>query len=347
MTKSTKYTLIILLSLILSLILGACGTPKSEQYAMDEYYSGVMPETDGAREAPTQNKDIVDSAVISSSVPGQQPDRIVIKTADMSLIVIAPDASMARIKQMAEGLGGYVVSSNLNQTVLTNGNNVPHATISVRIPAEKLDEAITKIRAESDQLPLVENVNSQDVTGEYVDLDSRLKNLQNTEEQLNSFLEDTTKTEDTLAVYNELTRVREQIELIQGQMKYYKDSAAMSLINVDLTANEAIQPPIKIGGWELKGTLKDAVQGLIDFLQGLIKFLITLIVEVLPILLILLVIFVLPVYLIIRAIIKRNQRRKVQNTPSYVPKPATVPATVTRIEPPSSSPPDSNPPPIP
>ena len=57
-------------------------------------------------------------------------------------------------------------------------------------------------------------------------------------------MEEATKTEDVLSVFNQLTQVREQIEVIKGQMQYYEQSAALSSISVELYANAAVQPVI-------------------------------------------------------------------------------------------------------
>jgi hypothetical protein len=262
-----------------------------------------------------------DESLTANSVPPGDVDRIIIKTANMTLVVNNPPDSLEKIKKLAEGLGGYVVSSNLSQTTLDNGTKVPYGSISIRVPAEKLDEVLEEIRAESDQLPINENVDSQDVTSNYVDLESRLKNLEATEQQLAEIMDQADETEDVLAVYNELVRVREQIEVIKGQMKYYKESAALSLVNVELMANEAVQP-LTIAGWQPGGVVKDSIQSLINFLQGLVDFLIRFILLILPALLLILLIFVLPVYLIVRAIRRRAKRKKAeQPAPEQAEKP--------------------------
>jgi hypothetical protein len=250
-----------------------------------------------------------DQSLTSNSVPPGDVDRIIIKTANMTLVVDNPPDSLENIKTLAEDLGGYVVSSYLRQNTLENGVKVPYGSIAIRVPAENLDEVLEKIRAESDQLPINENVDSQDVTSDYVDLESRLKNLEATEQQLAAIMEQADETEDVLAVYNELVRVREQIEVIKGQMKYYRESAALSLVNVELMANEAVQP-LTIAGWQPGGVVKDSIQSLINFLRGLVDFLIRFFLLILPALLLIFLIFVLPILLIVWAIRRRAKRNK-------------------------------------
>jgi hypothetical protein len=244
-----------------------------------------------------------------TSVPQANPDRMVIKNANMTIIVADPTASMDRISKLADEMGGFVVSAVLTQRSLANGKEVPNASVTIRVPAARFNEALERIHSESDQPPQNENINSQDVTSEYTDLESRLRNLEAAEAQLTEIMGSATKTEDVLSVYNELVRVREQIEVIKGQMKYYEQSVALSSISTELVANEAVQP-IQVGSWQLGATANRAIETLISTLQGLGKAVIWIVVYVLPVLLALFIIFVLPVILIIWGIrIWRRRRR--------------------------------------
>jgi Flp pilus assembly protein TadB len=179
----------------------------------------------------------------------------------------------------------------------------------VRVPAEKLNTALDQIRAQSKQDPISETANSQDVTNEYIDLQSRLKNLEAAEADLTKIMDQAYKTEDVLSVYNQLVSIREQIEVIKGQIKYYSESAHFSAISVELMADAAVQP-IEIGGWQPQGVLKEAVQALIKSLQFLVNALIWIVIYILPVLLVLFVIFILPPTLLIRAWSRRRAKRK-------------------------------------
>jgi hypothetical protein len=236
-------------------------------------------------------------------------DRLVIKNADLSLVVDDTNAVVDKISRMAEELGGYVVSANVYQSQLANNVPVLRGNITIRVPAEKLNQALETIKAESNQEPTSENITSQDVTSEYTDLESRLRNLEAAEKQLTQIMESAVKTEDVLNVYNQLVQVREQIEVIKGQMKYYEQSAALSAISVELVPNEAVQP-LTIGGWQPVGVAKNAVQALINGLQVIANIFLWVVIFVLPVLVVLFVIFVLPLMLIFRALRRRRARRK-------------------------------------
>ncbi len=242
-------------------------------------------------------------------------DRLVIKNATLSIAVADPLKSMDTISKMADAMGGFVVSADMYQQPLNNGAKVPQVSMTIRVPAERLDEALKTIKAETDQPIISENESSQDVTAEYTDLGSRLTNLQAAEKQLQEIMASATKTEDVLSVYSQLVSVREQIELIKGQMKYYEQSAALSSVSIQLIANAALQP-ITIAGWQPKGVAKEALQSLIHTLQSLGSFGIRFVILYLPVL----IIIFLPIALVIwglRALVRRL--RKPRKTEAAAP----------------------------
>ena len=288
---------------IIAVLLGACAPSQRAEFAPAE--SGFASE-DIYAGAPAAEPSAFDEESFVNSNTYDSSERIVIKNGSLEIVVNAPDKSMQSISRMAEEMGGFVVSANLFQTQTSDGQEVPRASITIRIPAEKLEEALARIEAESDRLPLNKNINSQDVTSDYTDLQSRLTNLEAAEAQLMLIMESANRTEDVLNVFDQLTRVREQIEVLKGQMQFLENSAKLSAISVQLIPNEVIQP-ISIGGWEPVGIIKDAIQALIVALQGLVNIAIWLVLYVLPIALII----GLPLFFIIRGI--RNRRRRSKN----------------------------------
>ena len=188
---------------------------------------------------------------------------------NLGVIVADPAELMKAIGKMAEEMGGFIVSANLNQISLSNGEEVHQGTITVRVPSEQVDEAVNFIEEQSDEPVEYKNIDSQDVTREYVNLQSRLRNLQAAEEQLIEIMNDAYATEDVLSVYNEWW-VQEQIEVIQGQIKYFEEASSVSAVSVDLIP-EASVDPLTVAGWQPVGIVHDAVQALIDTLQILVN----------------------------------------------------------------------------
>lgn len=234
-------------------------------------------------------------------------ERIVIKNASLSIVVMDPSSAMQSITDMTEGMGGFVVNSNMYKTTTDRGLEVPIANITVRVPAEKLDQAITQIKdlVNDPEIDILnEDVSGQDVTSEVTDLESRLRNLEAAEEQLLEIMDNANRTEDVITVFRELTSVREEIEVIQGQIKYYQESAQLSAISIYIQAKAALEP-ITIGGWQPGVEAQRALQALVDGGQFLVNMLIWIVIFVLPIL----AVIFLPIFFIVRFFRKRKKKK--------------------------------------
>jgi hypothetical protein len=299
--------------LIFSLLLAGC-SPSSRNFSPSDQVGVVteMLQAEAPASAPRAEGEKGSYALDQTTA---STDRLVIKNGTLSMAVDDPLISRDNIAHMAEAMGGFVVSADMYQQTLSNGTQVPQVSMTIRIPAERLDEALKTIKAETDQPIINENLSSQDVTAEYTDLNSRLVNLQAAEQQLQQIMDDANRTEDVLAVYSQLVSVREQIELIKGQMKYYEQSAALSSISIQLIANAAMQP-LSIAGWQPGGVAKQALQSLIKALQSLTNFVIRLVILYLPVLILVFG----PIILIvwgITSLVKR--RRKAKKAPPPEP----------------------------
>jgi len=152
-----------------------------------------------------------------------------------------------------------------------------------------------------------ENVSGQDVTAEYTDLQSRLRNLEAAEEALVKLMDEAKDPQDVLDIFGELTYYRGEIEIVKGRMKYLEESAALSAISVEIVAKQSLQP-ITIAGWEPKGTIKSAVEALINTGQFLADAAIWFGIFCLP--------FLIPlsigVYFLVKVIRKRRAKKKAQ-----------------------------------
>ncbi len=195
-------------------------------------------------------------------------DRVVIRSANLSIVVPEPSASVQDIANLASRMGGFVVSSNVFQTFFSEANvSADRASITIRVPAERLDEALEAIRAGATEIQS-ENISGQDVTQEFTDLQSRLRNLVAAEDQLLEIMSSAQETEDVLRVFENLRQVSEEIEVIKGRIQYISESARLSAISVELIPDIAAQP-LEIGGWRPEGTVKEAFTALIRALRFL------------------------------------------------------------------------------
>ncbi len=306
----TKRTLTALL--ILAFLLAACApafTRESKAYEMDIAPMAPYPPSEAAvAESGYRMEEIAPAFMLQAEMPSIE--RVVIKNASITIIVDDPINAMTVIGDMAEAMNGFVVSSNLYKVTTREGREVPQGDITVRVPANQLKEALDTIKslvAEPEEDVRSEQVSGEDVTREYTDLTSRLRNLEQAQQQLTKIMEEARRTEDVLAVYNELTRINEQIEVIKGQIKYYDEAARLSAINVTIISKETIAP-LTIGGWQPVGIARDAIQQLINTLQFLGEALIWLVLFCLPVG----IIVAIPLYFIIKGFLRwrRKQRAK-------------------------------------
>jgi len=300
---SFGFIIIVMLSLV------ACASAKSEAPAMD-FMEG------GASAPAIQQEELyaaeAEQSAVSNSGTGTSAtsvERIVIQNADLAIVVSDVKGRMEAIQDMAQQLGGFVVSSNLYQSHTNDYVEVPEAQITIRVPAENLDQALEQIKKDVVEVQN-ETRSGQDVTAEYVDLQSRLKNYEAAEAQLEEIMNNADGTEDVINTFNQLVYYREQIELVKGQIKYYEEAAALSAISVRIVAEETIQPVV-IGKWEPKGVALEAVQDLIDFLKGFVDFLIRFVIYTLPVLVIVFIPFYL-MFLGARAVFRKLRGKKVK-----------------------------------
>ena len=276
------------ISLAAALILSACAGAASQ--STYDYAGGAGGAPAAAPEMmaeapmePMAPQPVADFASDGSGTGGFEAaavERMVIQNADLGIVVIDPQAKMDEIGKMAESMGGFVVSKNIFQTYTENNLKVPEGNITVRVPAEKLEQALEQIKADAVEVT-TETRSGQDVTREYVDLKSRLKTHEQAAEQLSKILEQKTESAEVIEVFNQLVYHREQIETIKGQMQYYEEAAALSAVSVRITAEETLQP-LEIAGWRPVGVARDALQTLINFFQGFVNFLIWLVILLIP-----------------------------------------------------------------
>ena len=158
-----------------------------------------------------------------ASLVAQQ--RIIVRTVDMGIVVDDVTAAIEAATNIARDMGGWLVSSE---------HSLKHqGSVSVRVPAGSLDDAIDSLRRLALEVDH-EVTNSVDVTDEYVDLQSRMRNLEATENALLALFDKAQQVEDALDVQRELVWVQEEMEVIQGRIAYLEQTSAFSLLNVYL-----------------------------------------------------------------------------------------------------------------
>ncbi len=304
-----------LVLLLMATLVAACAPAgmSATSEPMFERNLGVMDAAGYPLEAPAAAPPMVEGELKSGEMAllATNSERMVIQNGNMTVVVTDPAESAEAIRKMAESMGGFVVNLNMYQSFFGE-ESIPanQATITVRVPAERLNEAIEQIKANATEVRNV-YVSGEDVTAQYTDLESRLRALEAAEAQLSQIMLDAKRTEDVMMVYNQLVQVQTEIEVIKGQMRYYEESASLSALTVELLPDIATQP-IESGGWRILETFNRALSALLDAVKGIVRAVIWLAIYILPIVLVLGLIFVLPVYLIVRAIRRRRRARRQQ-----------------------------------
>lgn len=315
MTRSRRGILIFICSIAFAL--AACGNATSEaSQSTGSTTNGVLYAATAPASSPmvTGGGQPYDGAQLENDVllmsesdeivaqPEQeQQERVILKDANLNITVQDVAGRVAEIGAMAEEMGGWIVTSSTSQTAAYNGDPLLYGSITVRVPANRLTEAMERIKLGAENVNN-ENVSGRDVTQSYVDLSSRLVNLEAAETQLQLIMDSAKKVEDVLSVFNQLVTTRGEIESIKGQLNYYSEAAAFSSIQVSVNPIPVSPVTQQTTGWSPLDAVEDALSSLIKTVQGAVDMVIFVLIAVLPPLLVIGI----PVYLIFRRF-RRNR----------------------------------------
>ena len=262
--------------------------PESELMVSEEKAQAIAPSgeadySDEAAEEPAYSSDLPESL-----------DRKIIKSAyiELEIEISKFESSLFKIASLAEQNGGFISNT---QSYSDSEGKLTSGRVTVRIPCGNFDSAVGKIR----KMGTIESISisGQDVTQEYVDLESRLKNMEAQEEVLLSLMRQSESVADSIEVQRELSNVQGEVEVIKGRIKYLDSMVSFSTIEVFLHEPE----PIAASGWGFLDALKRGLRGAVKVFNGTVVFLI-----VISPLLVLIAIILVIVWLAVRA--KKRRR---------------------------------------
>lgn len=271
-----------LLLLSLLLILGGCGSSNNADHASTavdsaadsggfETESSSMKMADSSSaEAPSSSEDkAVTAAQESQSIPsgsgissGSIADDLnkkLIYRANVVMKVEEFSKAQAQIKDLVSLSGGYIVEFSESQSAYEQGGN-----FVLKVPAAGFSsflEQLEQLKPESFQ----QSIQGQDVSEEYVDLESRLKVKEAVEARYLKFVGESKNTSDLVQFTNELERIQTEIEQIKGKMRYIDNNVSFSTIEIrvyqsddnSLTKLDQNQKPLlKRAGQALQGSLE-------------------------------------------------------------------------------------------
>jgi hypothetical protein len=265
--------------------------------------------TDTAVDSPRAGESVVSrtsAQPAAKNLPAQPQTRMIIRNANMSLVVRDAADALEKVTALVDAKGGYVAD-----TRQWKEREQVRASASLRVPATQLMPLLAAIRGLAIRVES-ESVTAQDVSQEYSDLGAQLRNLQATETELRELLktvrERTQKASEVMEIYNEITKVRGEIDRIQGRIQYLSQMTSLSTITLELIP-DVLAAPVVEPGWQPVATVKNASRSLINSLKGVVDVLIWVVLYILPLGLIFVVLA-----LIVRAVWKRIRKPRVTAT---------------------------------
>ena len=140
------------------------------------------------------------------------PGRKIIFTATLALTSEDVSGTFVAVEQVTRAAAGYVERSSIGSKHGSDGVEHTSATITIRVPAERYNDAVNELRTLHGVDVVREESSSTEVTEEYTDLESRLSNLERSEAQYLVLLEDAKNIQEVLLVNERIDGVRLQID---------------------------------------------------------------------------------------------------------------------------------------
>ncbi|MHB1455848.1 MAG: DUF4349 domain-containing protein [Armatimonadota bacterium] len=251
---------------------------------------------------PEMVSQTTDSAKVSSQEPSWGASkaamkRMVITTANVTLEVKNLNETYKTLREITVKANGYITQSNMN---LTEGERT--GTMTIRLPVTGYEQALEAIRKLGKVLSNSET--GDDVTEEYVDLQSRIKNLRIEEATFQALMKNVKKMQDIITIESQLSRIRGEIEQVTGRMKFLDNQVSLSTINI--TYSEPVPSVKKVIDWNISRSANGALNALTAIGRALVTLVIWIVIVFVPIGLVLFVIF---------KIFRRMMRKKKTSEP--------------------------------
>ena len=248
-------------SVLLLLVLGlsACGGTE------DESPSGGVVASSGRAAAEQAAPAAEEFAAGEASVPGDWAaqgdfDRKIVKTAELGIRAEDVRESAAQAQQVAAQFGGSVLSSQID-----GGDGSTSAALVLSVPSPEFEKALDELRGIGKEVT-ADTVSGEDVTEEFVDLESRERNLLAAEQSLLKLYDRARSVNDALSIERELTNIRGQIEQVQGRMQYLEERTAYSQISLNIQPVARPTPP---SAWSPAHVVSRAWDASLGVLQAL------------------------------------------------------------------------------
>jgi len=199
-------------------------------------------------------------------IDGYREDRLIIQTANLRMDIEKYDDVYLKITNWVGAAGGYIENeSTSNKTNYTDRENLKYGYLTLRVPATGYESMINQIKSLGNVT--FDSANAYDVTKNYRDTASEVENLKVTETRLREIMADAVEIKDILAIENELTRIRGQINSYESQLKDWEALADMTTITVELNEVKSLKPIIEPIDDTLFGKAKEGFIGTINSIK--------------------------------------------------------------------------------
>ncbi len=228
-------------------------------------------------------------------------DRKIIRNAEITIEVPSTTDAQHQVTSIAETHGGFVVTSEAKQR---ESNDPAQRTLDiklvVRVPSNDFGRAFDEIKKLAGNTPS-ENVTSQDVTEDFIDLEARIKTQKALEVQFLEIMRQANKIADALEVQRQIAEVRTDIEKLEGRKRFLENRSSLSTINVNI---QTPKPVIAVTESGFRQSLRAAVSDSISLASDLVLFFARFLIMMAPVALFVL----LPLGLMIRYLWRRAKR---------------------------------------
>jgi Domain of unknown function (DUF4349) len=228
-------------------------------------------------------------------------DRKIIRNAEITIEVPSTTDAQHQVTSIAETHGGFVVTSEAKQR---ESNDPAQRTLDiklvVRVPSNQFGRAFDEIKKLAGNTPS-ENVTSQDVTEDFIDLEARIKTQKALEVQFLEIMRQANKIADALEVQRQIAEVRTDIEKLEGRKRFLENRSSLSTINVNI---QTPKPVIAVTQSGFRQSLREAVSDSISLATDLVLFFARFLIMMAPVALFVL----LPSGLMIRYLWRRAKR---------------------------------------
>ena len=240
------------------------------------------------------------SDVDKVEVINEAADRKIIRNADITMEVESTTDAQHQVTTIAESHGGFVVTSEAKQREnIDPSKRTVDIKLVARIPADRFGVALDQIKKLAGNLPEA-NVNGQDVTEDFIDLEARIKTQKALELQFLDIMKQADTVQEAMEVQRQIAGVRTDIEKLEWRKRFLENRSSLSTITVNIQAPKVIAVnPTGVGH-----SVRDAVSDSLELATGMFVFFVRTVIVMMPIL----IFVVLPAGLVLRYAWRRAKR---------------------------------------